>query len=94
METLHFEEAIERLPKRARYVLMRRYGLGDRGHATLAELAAELGLSRERIRQLQRQAENTLKTDRRVVGSSGEHDPKGHGTHDPTLFRATNRPVG
>ncbi len=94
METLHFEEAIERLPKRARYVLVRRYGLGDQDHATLAELAAELGLSRERIRQLQRQAENTLKTDRRVVGSFGELDSKGHGTHDPTLFRATNRPVG
>jgi DNA-directed RNA polymerase sigma subunit (sigma70/sigma32) len=29
--------------------------------ATLAELAEELGLSRERVRQLQRDAEQTLK---------------------------------
>ena len=70
METLRLEEAIERLPKRARYVLMRRHGLGDRGHATLAELAEELGLSRERIRQLQRKAEKILETT--VAGSSGE----------------------
>ena len=62
METLQLEEAIGRLPERARYVLMRRYGLGDRGHATLAELAAELGLSRERVRQLQRKAEKALET--------------------------------
>ncbi len=70
METLRLEEAIERLPKRARYVLIRRHGLGDRGHATLAELAEELGLSRERIRQLQRKAEKILETT--VAGSSGE----------------------
>jgi RNA polymerase primary sigma factor len=62
METLQLEEAIGHLPERARYVLMRRYGLGDRGHATLAELAAELGLSRERVRQLQRKAERALET--------------------------------
>jgi hypothetical protein len=57
-------------------------------------LAEELGLSRERIRQLQRQAENTLKTDRRVVGSFGERDSKGYATCDLPLFRATNTPVG
>ena len=50
MEALQLKEAIERLPKRARYVLVRRHGLDDRDHATLAELAAELGLTRERVR--------------------------------------------
>jgi RNA polymerase primary sigma factor len=70
METLQLEEAIERLPERARYVLVRRHGLGDRGHATLKELAEELNLSRERIRQLQRQAEKTLEIN--VVRSLSE----------------------
>ncbi|HZC18796.1 MAG TPA: sigma-70 family RNA polymerase sigma factor [Rubrobacteraceae bacterium] len=70
MEALQLEEAIERLPKRARYVLLRRYGLSDRGRATLAELAAELGLSRERVRQLQREAEKRLEMG--VAGSFGE----------------------
>ena len=77
METSWLEEAIERLPKRARYVLIRRYGLGDRGHATLAELATELGLSRERVRQLQRKAEKALEMG--VAGSLGEAWLEGHG---------------
>jgi RNA polymerase primary sigma factor len=61
IEKSELEEAIKRLPERIRYVLLRRYGLGDQDHATLEEMATELGLSRERIRQLQRKAEKTLK---------------------------------
>ena len=61
METEHLKEAIERLPDRARYVLVRRYGLDDRDPATLAELGEELDISRERVRQLQREAERILK---------------------------------
>ena len=61
METSQLKEAIERLPDRARYVLVRRYGLDDQEPATLAELSEELGVSRERIRQLQREAERMLK---------------------------------
>jgi RNA polymerase primary sigma factor len=61
METEHLKEAIEGLPERARYVLVRRYGLDDREPATLAELGGELDISRERVRQLQREAERILK---------------------------------
>jgi RNA polymerase primary sigma factor len=61
IETAHLKEAIERLPERARYVLVRRYGLDDREPATLAELGDELDISRERVRQLQREAERILK---------------------------------
>ncbi|MDP8939919.1 MAG: RNA polymerase sigma factor RpoD/SigA [Actinomycetota bacterium] len=61
METVQLQEAIERLPERARYVLVRRYGLDDRDPATLAELGDELDISRERVRQLQREAERILK---------------------------------
>jgi RNA polymerase primary sigma factor len=68
MERAQLEEAIERLPDRVRHVLVMRYGLGDREPATLAELGAELEISRERIRQLQHQAEKTLRTDS-IVGS-------------------------
>jgi RNA polymerase primary sigma factor len=42
-------------------VLVRRYGLDDREPATLAELGDELDISRERVRQLQREAERILK---------------------------------
>jgi RNA polymerase primary sigma factor len=60
METAGLQEAIERLPERHRYVLIRRYGLGDRDVATLAQLSDELDISRERVRQLQREAERML----------------------------------
>ena len=61
METVHLKEAVEKLPERARYVLIRRYGLDARDPATLAELGDELDISRERVRQLQREAERILK---------------------------------
>ena len=61
METTQLKEAIERLPERARYVLVRRYGLDDQEPATLAQLGDELDISRERVRQLQREAERILK---------------------------------
>ncbi len=61
IETVYLKEAIDHLPERARYVLVRRYGLDDRDPATLAELGDELEISRERVRQLQREAERILK---------------------------------
>jgi RNA polymerase primary sigma factor len=60
IETAYLKEAIERLPERHRYVLVRRYGLDNAEAATLAVLSDELGISRERIRQLQREAERML----------------------------------
>ena len=60
METAGLQEAIERLPERHRYVLIRRYGLDDDEVATLAVLSDELDISRERVRQLQREAERML----------------------------------
>jgi RNA polymerase primary sigma factor len=62
METEGLGEAIGRLPERQRYVLVRRYGLDEAEAATLAELSEELGVSRERVRQLQREAERMLKS--------------------------------
>src|ERR671917_564823 len=59
--TAHPKEAIERLPGRVRYVLGRRYGLVGLEPATLAELAEELQISRERVRQIQRAAVQMLK---------------------------------
>jgi RNA polymerase primary sigma factor len=56
-----------RLPQKARYVLVRRYGLDGRHPPTLAELAAELELSRERVRQLQREGEFLLKSGTRRI---------------------------
>jgi RNA polymerase primary sigma factor len=60
METAGLLQAIERLPERHRYVLLRRYGLDDGDVSTLAQLSDELDISRERVRQLQREAERML----------------------------------
>jgi RNA polymerase primary sigma factor len=72
MEATSLQEAIERLPERYRYVLVRRYGLDDREPATLAELHEELKVSRERIRQLQRAAEQRLKSRILTGGARGD----------------------
>jgi RNA polymerase primary sigma factor len=60
METAGLQEAIGRLPERHRYVLVKRYGLDEHDVATLAQLSDELDISRERVRQLQREAERML----------------------------------
>jgi RNA polymerase primary sigma factor len=61
IEISELGEAVDRLPERYRRVLVRRYGLDNKDPATLAELSDELGLSRERIRQLQLKAVQVLK---------------------------------
>ena len=62
---------IGQLPARQRLVLERRYGLNDRGTQTLAEIAAELGLTRERVRQIQSEALKRLRA--LVDAESGRH---------------------
>src|SRR4051794_33830244 len=62
METMQLRDAIKELPERTRYVLVRRYGLEGLRPATLTELSNELDVSRERIRQIQRDAVNTLRS--------------------------------
>ncbi len=62
METEGLGAAIEQLPERQRHVLVRRYGLDAKEPATLAQLSDEMGVSRERIRQLQREAEQMIRS--------------------------------
>ena len=61
MEKIRLKESIAEMPARERHVLVRRYGLDDRDPASLAELSNELGVTRERVRQLQRNAEQCLR---------------------------------
>ncbi len=61
LETSRLMESVERLPERQRRILVRRYGLDGEKPATLADLSEELNVSRERVRQLQREAERTLR---------------------------------
>jgi RNA polymerase primary sigma factor len=61
LETSHLMESVARLPERKRRVLVRRYGLDGEKPATLADLSEELAVSRERVRQLQYEAEQILR---------------------------------
>jgi len=71
IETEGLKVAIEELPERHRHVLVRRYGLDDQKPATLAELSEELKVSRERVRQLQREAERMLRSGGGYGGALG-----------------------
>ena len=57
MENTQLKESMGEILTHERHVLVRRYGLDEREPATLAELSNELGITRERVRQLQRSAE-------------------------------------
>jgi RNA polymerase primary sigma factor len=61
LETRRLMESVERLSERQRRVLVRRYGLDGEKPSTLADLSEELAVSRERVRQLQREAERVLR---------------------------------
>jgi RNA polymerase primary sigma factor len=61
LETRRLIESVAGLPERQRRVLVRRYGLDGEKPATLADLSEELAVSRERVRQLQREAERVLR---------------------------------
>lgn len=52
---------LEKLSDKQRYVVQRRFGLNNYDLATLEELADELGLTRERVRQIQQEALVKLK---------------------------------
>jgi RNA polymerase sigma factor (sigma-70 family) len=49
-------DLVGQLPKHLRWVIVSRYGLGEQPPCTLKELGKELGLSGERVRQLQQEA--------------------------------------
>ncbi len=59
---------VDQLPEKQRRVLERRYGLGGADISTLEEVAAELSLTRERVRQIQIEALDQL---RRVIKRGG-----------------------
>src|SRR5919107_402256 len=61
MEVGWLGEAMWRLPERHRRGLVKRDGPDEEKVATLAQLAEELGVSKERVRQLQREAEQMLR---------------------------------
>ncbi|SMC19639.1 RNA polymerase, sigma 38 subunit, RpoS [Andreprevotia lacus DSM 23236] len=69
----HMHDGLRKLTPRHRLVLLRRFGIAGQEPNTLIELAEEMGLSPERVRQLQAEAINAL---RKVI--PGLHALTGH----------------
>ena len=61
LENVLLWESLEEMSDRERHVLVRRYGMNSRERATLAELDAELDITRSRVRQRQRKEERGLR---------------------------------
>jgi RNA polymerase nonessential primary-like sigma factor len=59
--TLLVRDWLSRLPDKQRIVVMRRFGLDNDDPATLETLAEEMGVTRERVRQIQQEALIKLK---------------------------------
>ena len=64
----HMQEWLSQLNDKQRWVIERRYGLNGQETGTLEELAEDMTLTRERVRQIQLEALNCL---RRIVRSKG-----------------------
>jgi RNA polymerase primary sigma factor len=57
----HLQQVLERLPEREAHILRLRYGLLDGQTHTLEEVGRQIGVTRERVRQLEAQALNRLR---------------------------------
>ncbi len=66
--TLLMHDWLKKLPDKQRLVIMRRFGLDNNEPATLEELAAEMGVTRERVRQIQQETLIKLK---RTLAANG-----------------------
>lgn len=62
----HLESAMAALPERLRTILRLRFGLDGNGEVGLAEVGSQLGISAERVRQLQQRALTLLRRDSRL----------------------------
>ena len=61
VELGRLRRVIQGLPERARHIMVRRYGLDGREPAGLAELAAELNITRQAVSQMQHRTLRQLK---------------------------------
>ncbi len=71
------QAVLDSLPSRERAVIELRYGLGDKGPLTLEEIGREVGLTRERVRQIEVQTLHMLR-------DSGRAGPLEGTTDDPS----------
>jgi len=83
-------DAVDRLPPAERSVIRSRFGLDAEAARTLREIGREMGLSRERVRQIECRAKERLRRllDRRAPGLRSDMMPP----RCPTTSRESPRP--
>ena len=59
--TVLLRDWLKKLPDKQRLVILRRFGMDNDDPATLEQLAVEMGVTRERVRQIQQEALSKLK---------------------------------
>ncbi|MDH3713310.1 MAG: RNA polymerase sigma factor RpoS [Gammaproteobacteria bacterium] len=69
----HFDEWLAELEHKQREVVVRRFGLRGHDRATLEEVGLELGVTRERVRQIQLEALRRLRRILEVRGYSSDN---------------------
>ena len=67
-DALH--RAIDTLPEREKFVIVTRYGLGETEPKSLEQIGREMGITRERVRQIETQALGRLAQQREIAALS------------------------
>jgi RNA polymerase primary sigma factor len=62
LRSAELAQALQRLSPRARHVVSRRFGMDGEVPQTLEEVGADLGITRERVRQLESRALRELRS--------------------------------
>lgn len=70
--TVLLHDWLNKLPDKQRLVILRRFGIDNEDPATLEQLAAEMGVTRERVRQIQQEA--LIKLKRALAGRGVDRD--------------------
>ena len=60
-EVKQIENCLDQLTEREKFIITKRYGLGNQPRQTLEEISEQLDVSRERVRQIQMTTLNKLK---------------------------------
>ncbi|MBS1990408.1 MAG: sigma-70 family RNA polymerase sigma factor [Cyanobacteria bacterium SZAS LIN-3] len=67
----HMKRTLDKLTSNERHVVMMRFGLGDTTPLTLDQLGQQMGVSRERVRQIETKAIKKLRNSDEFVGWGG-----------------------
>jgi RNA polymerase primary sigma factor len=67
-EALH--RAIDTLPEREKFVIVSRYGLGEAEPKSLEQIGREMGITRERVRQIEADALRRLAADDAIADAA------------------------